>query len=133
MTNLTKLLIGLTVASILTGCGAAPPRGATTEREIVERYLDAVQRRDVAALRQLLPATHRADAELEAAANSTEGAPVEAGIVTLRFSTGFPRRYSSATITGRYMHQGTAVPYERHLELEEIDARWYLIMGRAQP
>jgi hypothetical protein len=134
VTNSTRAFLTLLVASsFLAGCGAASQRGATTEREVIERFLDAVQRQDVDALRRLVPSTHRAESELPQAAHGTRGAPLEAGAVTLRFSTDFPSRYASVDITGRYHENGVAASYAQHLELEKIDGRWYLIMGKAAP
>lgn len=102
--------------------------GASSETELVDRYLEVLAKSDEKTLRKLVPETHEADAEINSRLHSFGGGSFRN--ISVSFSGDIPN-YKVATVTGQLVDRGgREQKYQETLNLQRIDKRWFLIMGQ---
>jgi hypothetical protein len=107
------------------------PRGAETKEEVVDAYLNALERGDEQSILMLIPETHIAEQEVKAKVEQLGGHVFRDVRVDYRQEFG-PQR-AMATVRGVYTTPlNERVEFREELNLQRIGSRWYLILGRHQ-
>src|ERR1041385_476985 len=90
------------VAALLTAtsCARGVAGGGTSERDVLERFVGAVQRRDAAALQALVRPGNAADAEIAALLARSGGCSLTDGTVRVEYSLLLTPNTSTAIVRG---------------------------------
>lgn len=104
-------------------------RGAETKEDVVDAYLNALERRDEQSILMLIPESHIAEQEVKAKVEQLGGHVFHEVRVNYRQEFG-PQR-AMVTVQGVYSGPlNERVEFREELNLVHIDGRWYLILGQ---
>lgn len=120
----------LVVPALLVGCTLAPSGGTNTKEQLIRSYLEALENGDRGALESLVPETHSAEREIDTRITSFAGGQFRD--ISTNFSGGdINPSYKTARVDGTYIDsQGVSHQYRETLDLQRIQGKWYLILGR---
>jgi hypothetical protein len=104
-------------------------RGAETKEEVVDTYLNALERKDEQSILMLIPESHIAEQEVKAKVKQLGGHIFREVRVNYRQEFGLQR--AMVTVQGVYSGPlNERVEFREVLNLEYIHGRWYLILGQ---
>lgn len=119
----------MAVAVLTAGCTRARAAGAATPTELLTAYINALEHRDEAAVRRLVPSDHEAESAIRAKVATLSHPVIYHVGVELRYSLEHPDA-ATAILDGRFTDEhGREQPFHDDESLMRIAGRWYLILG----
>jgi uncharacterized protein YchJ len=116
-------------ALLAAGCTRPYSAGAATPTELLTAYIDALEHRDEAAIRRLVPSDHEAEDAIRAKIATLAHPVIYHVDVELRFSLESPDA-ATAILEGRFTDEhGREQLFHDDESLAQIAGRWYLILG----
>ncbi|MET8756553.1 hypothetical protein [Lentzea sp. NPDC004782] len=111
---------------VLAACSGGDDTGAESPKTAVDTYLAAMNNKDEAALRKVIPEPERDDVTGYLAARGGKGLAVESADITQEFGPDF----ANAHVKGKNADQSG---YDERIVVSKIDGRWYVNLLRPVP
>jgi hypothetical protein len=125
------IMVGIGILFLTFADRTSPQRGKETKEEVVDAYLRALEHEDKDAILFLIPQTHSADEEARVKIEQFGGHILRD--VKVDYRTDFGPVHIGAAIQAKYADsQDKEKEFQDIISLEQIDGRWYLILGHTR-
>lgn len=98
------------------------------KEKVVSKYLQALANKDKTLMQSIIPKTHLAEKEINSKINKFTGKEIK--VDKIDYSAPINPQFVIVNIQGFYFENNKKVNFEDQIDLQNIDGRWYLIMGK---